>query len=117
MRSTGKVHVTSVILRTPLYFMCIEERLLHLIIYQNMSAYIKTLDYLDSLDVSPFYSTSMEDPLHYYNHSPWKITPSLVKNQIGDANIESRDFGPAAFSWPTLSSLTVAPSMAFVCRV
>ena len=117
MRSTGEVHVTSIVLRTPLYFMYIGERLLHLIIHQNPSAYIETLDHLDSLDACPFYSTSIEDPLHYWDHSPWRITPLSVKDQIGDAHVESRDFGLAAFSWPTFSPLTVAPSMAFVCRV
>ena len=108
MRLTGKVYITSIVFRTPLYFMCIGEKLLYLIIHQNPSMYIKTLDHLDSLDICPFYSSFMEDPLHYWDHFPWKITPSSMKDQIGGADVESRDFGPPALSWPTFSPLTVA---------
>ena len=91
--------------------------MLYLLIYQNPSAYIETLNYLDSPDNCPFYSTSMEDPLHYWDHAPWKITPLSVKDSMGKADVESRDFGPAIFSWPTFLPLIVTPSMAFVCRV
>ena len=78
--------------------MCIRERLLHLIIYQNPSVYSETLDHLDFPDACQFYSTSMEDPLDYWDHSPRRFTPLLVKDQMGDADVESQDFGPAAFS-------------------
>ena len=69
MRSTGKVYITSIVFRTPLYFMCIGERFLHLIIHQNLSVYVETIDHLDSVDPCPFYSTCIEDPLYYWDHS------------------------------------------------
>ena len=45
-------------------------------------------DHLDSLDHYAFYSTSMEDPLHYWDHSSWRITQLLVKDQIGEVDVE-----------------------------
>ena len=117
MRSTGKIYITFIILRILLYFMCTREWFLHLIIHQNSSAYIETLNHIDSLDSCLFYSTSTEDPLYYWNHSPETITLLSVKDQMGKANIESQDFCPAAFSWPTFSPLNVAFSIAFICRI
>ena len=30
----------------------------------------------------------MEDPIHYWDYSPWKITPSSVKDQMAEVDVD-----------------------------
>ena len=44
-------------------------------------------DHLDSLNPCLFYSTFMKTPLHYWDHSFWRIIPSSMNNQMSKADV------------------------------